>query len=106
MKKVFLKSISVFLCIVCILGAVPLCASAAEVYAPVVSKDYEGLNYVDLTWNDTYPVDNYNVYLSSDGYNFSYYKSVFSNYTSIMDLPKGRYFAYVTSKTSSAGEYG
>ena len=23
-----------------------------------------------------------------------------------MDLPKGRYFAYVTSKTSSAGEYG
>lgn len=65
MKKVFLKSISVFLCIVCILGAVPLCASAAEVYAPVVSKDYEGLNYVDLTWNDTYPVDNYNVYLSS-----------------------------------------
>ena len=43
MKKVFLKSISVFLCIVCILGAVPLCASAAEVYAPVVSKDYEGL---------------------------------------------------------------
>ena len=106
MKKVFLKSISVFLCIVCILGAVPLCASAAEVYAPVVSKDYEGLDYVDLTWNDTYPVDNYNVYLSSDGYNFSYYKSVFSNYTSIMDLPKGRYFAYVTSKTSSAGEYG
>ena len=106
MKKVFLKSISVFLCIVCILGAVPLCASAAEVYAPVVSKDYEGLNYVDLTWNDTYPVDNYNVYLSCDGYNFSYYKSVFSNYTSIMDLPKGRYFAYVTSKTSSAGEYG
>ena len=64
MKKVFLKSISVFLCIVCILGAVPLCASAAEVYAPVVSKDYEGLDYVDLTWNDTYPVDNYNVYFN------------------------------------------
>ena len=64
MKKVFLKSISVFLCIVCILGAVPLCASAAEVYAPVVSKDYEGLNYVDLTWNDTYPVDNGSRFLS------------------------------------------
>ena len=98
MKKVFLKSISVFLCIVCILGAVPLCASAAEVYAPVVSKDYEGLNYVDLTWNDTYPVDNYNVYLSCDGYIFSYYKSVFSKYTSSMDLPKGRVFCLCNIK--------
>lgn len=98
MKKI-IKSISVFLCLVIICTMAPISA-LAQINAPAnlrYSKDEWGDG--SIIWDDVPNSDYYNVYVSTDGVNFTiadtgcYYNEYYIPY----GQAKGIYYYYVTA---------
>ncbi|MCD7797294.1 MAG: hypothetical protein LUG95_06795 [Clostridiales bacterium] len=61
--------------------------------------------YVDLEWNSVYSCDHYNVYMSTDGVNYSVYKNTTYADCSVSSLSKGIYYFYVTAVKDADYDY-
>ncbi len=102
MKKVFINSVSLFVCILLVITSLPLSAFAdGGIVAPtglIVSKDEYGEDY--LTWNEVENQSNggyyYNVYKSTDNQNYTFCERRYGN---VFYLPsdKGSFSYYVTA---------
>lgn len=112
MKKVLIKSVSLFVCILLVITSIPLSAFAdggIAVPAPfnlAEQKDEYGENI--LTWDcDLYngaSAEHYNIYKSSDGQNYTLFDTAYSN-EYYLSSEKGNFNYYVTATYEYYDEY-
>ncbi|MGN1421472.1 MAG: transglutaminase domain-containing protein [Eubacterium sp.] len=105
MKKVT-KIFSVILCLVIALTSMPV-SVFAQVNAPANLRcEIDEWNEKNLVWDNVYNYDYYNVYVSSDGINFTLAEKSYDNeYYISSNTPKGIYYYYVTAVIAGWEDY-
>lgn len=105
MKKVT-KIFSAFLCLVIVLTSMPLSVFAQADVPGNLRCETNEWGDKSLAWDNVGTYDYYNIYVSTDGVNFSVLQTTYYNeYTIPYDTPKGVYYYYVTSVTEGWDDY-